>query len=240
MRGILRNGILALAACCGSAVAEPLPIDGTKLEYGPTRFQLMLNGESKGEMYYALEQRGDDVILFEATTMLPDIRESATAVMDGKTFAPKSIVLDGDFSRMIFDTTLTVEDGVISGEYIRKQPSELAKTTRPFTAEIPKDAIFRPAVFGIMPGLPLEEGAVFEFQWFSPLAGALQDVKIEVTGTDTVDTPAGTFDTFVVNLTAPQSNIVYITTAEPRRVVRIDVVGQEMSFDRLPDTAPAP
>ena len=141
-------------------MAAPLPIDSTKLEYGPTRFQLMLNGAPSGEMYYAFEQRDGDIVLHEATTMMPDIRESATAVMDGKTFAPKSIVLDGDFSRMIFDTALNVEDGTISGEYVRKQPADLAKSTRPFSAKLPDDVIFRPAI-----------SYIFEFTFIIILAG---------------------------------------------------------------------
>ena len=130
--------------------------------------------------------------------------------MDGKTLAPKSIVLDGDFSRMIFDTTLKVENGTISGEYVRKQPADLAKSTRPFSAELPDDVIFRPAIFGVIPGLPLDVGAHWELQWFSPLAASLQDVKLEVTGIETVDTAAGTFETYAVYITAPQSNIAYV------------------------------
>ena len=234
MRCIVLAGLIALATFGGAAVAEPLPIDSSKLEYGPARFQLMLNGEPKGEMYYALEQRDGDIVLHEATTMLPDIRESATAVMDGETFAPKSITLDGDFSRMIFDTTLNVKDGKISGEYIRKQPSALAKTTHPFSADLPDDVIFRPAIFGVVPGLPLNVGARWALQWFSPLAASLQDVTLEVTGIETVDSAAGRFETYTVYITAPQSNIAYVTTEAPHRVVRIDVIGQEMYFDRLP------
>ena len=237
MRNLFLKGSFVLAAWVGIAHAEPLPIDGSKLEYNPTRFQLILDGEHKGEMYYELERRDGDILLHEATTLMPDIRESATAVMDGETFAPKSIVLDGDFSRTIFDTTLEVKNGVITGEYVRKQPTDIAKTPRPFSAEMPDGVIFRPAAFGLMPGLPLEEGAVFDFTWFSPLAGAMQDVKLEVTGIETVVTPAGEFETYAVYLTAPQANIVYITTSEPRRIVRIDVIGQDMRFERLPDAA---
>ena len=75
MRRICLAGLMTAAMLGGVAVAEPLPIDSTKLEYGPTRFQLMLNGAPNGEMYYALEQRNDDIVLHEATTMMPDIRE---------------------------------------------------------------------------------------------------------------------------------------------------------------------
>ncbi len=130
-----------------------------------------------------------------------------------------------------------MEAGEISGEYVRKQPLEISKTTHPFSAELPEGVIFRPAIFGVIPGLPLEVGAQWTFQWFSPLAASLQDVKIEVTGIETIDNAAGSFETFAVYITAPQSNIAYVTTEEPRRVVRIDVIGQEMVFDRLPSVS---
>ena len=227
--------MLALGAIIQSAAAEPLPADPSKVEYGPIRFDLVHHGRSAGEMFYSMERRDGDIVLHDATTLLPHTRESGTAVIDAETFAPRSMVVDGDFDRTIFDGELTFENNKATGLYRIKRPDETAKTDRPFEADLPDGAILRASIFGLVAGLPLADGAEFEFKWFNTLAGAVQDAKIVVTGRQTVETPAGEFETFVLDLQATPQNTIYVTVAEPRKVVRIDVVGQDMRFERLAD-----
>lgn len=233
MRNVFQIGITFFAATTVAASADPLPIDISKVEYGPIRFQLVQNDEVKGEMYYELEQRGDEFVIHDGTTLLPDVRESLTAVIDAETLALKSIVLDGDFSRTILDADLQFGDGKATGVYTLKRPADVAKTERPFDMEIPKNAIFRGSFFGLSPGLPLEAGANFTFTWFAPLAQGFADVTFAVTGVETVQVPAGEFETFVGEVKAQPENVIYITTQAPHRVVRIDVPGQNMRFERL-------
>lgn len=234
------TGLTGLIAAMGlqTASADPLPVDADSLEYGPIRFQLIHHGEKAGEMFYQLERRGDDILVHDGTTLLPDVRESLTGVFDAQTLAPKSLVMDGDFSRTILDATLTFAEGKASGVYAVKRPDETAKTDNPFEAEAPHNAILRPAFFGLAGGLPLEDGASFSFKWFAVFSQAYMDATFTITGRKTVETPAGRFETYVGELKAQPENVLYLTVEKPHKVVRIDVIGQDMVFERLAD-APA-
>ncbi len=91
----------------------------------------------------------------------------------------------------------------------------------------------RLAVVGLVAALPLTEGYEFAMPWFNTMANASEDVRIAVTGVETVTTPAGTFEAYKVELRGSQpENIVYVSTALPRKIVHIDVIGQPMHFLR--------
>lgn len=232
--------LITIAAATGlqAAAAQPLPVDVERVEYGPIHFQLIQHGEKAGAMYYELERRGEDILVHDGTTLLPHVRESLTGSFDAQTLAPKSILVDGDFNRTVLDIDLSFADGKASGVYAVKRPNEIAKTETPFELDAPGDAILRPAFFGLASGLPLEEGARYSFKWFAPLSQAYMDATFTITGTKIVETPAGEFETYVGELKAQPENVLYLTISEPHKVVRIDVPGQNMVFERLPD-APA-
>lgn len=238
MRNAFQFGMTLFAATTVAASADPLPVDISKIEYGPIRFQLVQDDEVKGGMYYEIERRDNDLVIHDGTTLMPDVRESLTAVIDAATLAPKSIVVDGDFSRTIFDADLQFTDESVSGAYTLKQPADIAKTARPFEMEMQDDAILRASFFGLSAGLPLEVGASYAFSWFSTLARNFAPATFSITGVETIEVPAGAFEIFVGELKAQPENVIYITTQAPHRVVRIDVIGQDMRFERLP--APTP
>ncbi|WDI31800.1 DUF3108 domain-containing protein [Hyphococcus flavus] len=229
-------GLIGAGVCvwAGAAMADPLPVDRDKVEFGEMTFRLMLAGEEKGEMFYALEQRDDVLVLHDGSTMMPSTRESLTAVFDAETLAPRSIVLDADFSRTVLDADLEFTGGKATGLYRIKQPDQLDKTDRPFDLEIPEHTVFRGSVFGLASGLPLEEGDVYNIKWFASLAGAVQDVELAVEGEETVTVPAGEFETIKLHVKAQPENMIYVTKASPRRIVRIDVIGMDMVFERMP------
>lgn len=236
----MRPMILAavgMAASLQAVAAQPLPVDLDGVEFGPIRFQLIQNGAETGAMYYELERRGDDILVHDGTTLLPDVRESLTGVFDAATLAPKSLLIDGDFSRTILDIDLTFTDGKASGVYAVKRPTETEKTENPFEVGAPENAILRPAFFGLAGGLPLEDGASFDFKWFAALSQSYMDATFSITGRKTIETPAGEFETFVGALKAQPENVLYLTTSKPHKVVRIDVPGQNMVFERLPDAS---
>lgn len=238
MRNSTLLGLSVLAASAGAAAADPLPVDISKVEFGPVRFQLIQHEKVAGEMFYELERRGDEIVIHDGTTLLPDVRESLTAVIDADTLAPKSIVLDGDFSRTILDADLQFNGEKVSGDYVLKRPADTAKTKTPFDMDMLPDAVLRASFFGLSTGLPLEEGVSYTFPWFSSLARNFAQATFTVTGAKTIEVPAGEFETFIGELKAQPENVIYITTETPHRVVRIDVIGQDMRFERLP--APAP
>uniref|UniRef100_UPI0035C773BD DUF3108 domain-containing protein n=2 Tax=Hyphococcus sp. TaxID=2038636 RepID=UPI0035C773BD len=227
-------GGLAAIVTAGHALAASLPVDLNGVEFAPVRFQLLQHGENVGEMFYSMERRDGEIVIHDGTTMLPDIRESGTLVIDADTLLPKRVVIDGDFSRTVLDIDLAFDGRKGAGVYRIKRPSETEKTDRPFEIDLPEGAVARASIFGLMAGLPVREGASFAFQWFNELGGALADAELVVEGRKTIEVPAGVFETYEIKLNAQPANVVYLTVEAPHKLVRIDVPGQDMKFERLP------
>lgn len=225
-------GLAALAAPL-AAGAEPFPVDLSQVDYGPAHYQLIHHGEKAGEMFFAMERNDGVIVLHEGTTLLPDVRESGTVVVDAETLLPKRIVIDADFSRTILDIDLTFDGRNGTGIRKFKRPTDVEKAERPFEIELPKDVIARTSMFGFVSGLPWRDGAAFKFQWFAELGGVVADAELVVAGRETISVPSGEFETFKVNLIAEPANVLYVTTSKPHRIVRIDVPAQDMRFERL-------
>lgn len=237
MPDLLRVPAVMFGLVASTAFAHALPpVDTSNILIGEARFELIQHEKSSGSMYYATRIEDGFYIVDDTTILLPDIRETATFVADSETFEIRSVSVDGDFNRQILDAELVFSDGRLVGEYGIRNPGDYSKRKIAFDQEIPAGTIPRAMIFGIISGMPMDESSVHEFKWFSALGGVVDDVKISVRGRETVTVPAGTFEVFCVDIDANPHNIAYVTVAEPRQVVRIDVPDQDMRFELLPAT----
>ncbi len=227
----LGSGIVAQA----EAGALP-PIDAEQIQTGEWKFKLIQHEKEAGEWIYTVERDDDVIVIHDGSSLFPSIRESGTLVIDAKTYAPISISMDGDFNRQVIEAELTWEDGRVTGEYRRKAPGDRMKTVLAYDEAVPEGSIMRWSIFALLPGMPMDEGSEYMLKWFSVMSRSFADIKISVGGIETVETSAGTFETHKVTVDATPKNIAYITTSLPRRIVRVDVVGQDMYMERLPDS----
>jgi hypothetical protein len=231
-RQLFAVSLVAGAVAGGAAWADGLPpIDAAQILNEPLRYVLIHHGKEAGEMFYAAEKRDDIYVVHDGTTLFPNIRESVTISFDAGTYAPRSLNMDADFNRSILEAQLVWADGHVKGEYRRKRPDELSKTVIPLDAEAPDGSILRGAIFALLPGMPMEVGAEYAFKWFTSMSGSFDDVKVQVGDIETVETLGGSFETYKVTIDAKPRNIAYVTTSAPRKIVRIDVVGQDMRFE---------
>jgi len=234
----IRTLIFAAAAGLGASAASAAPpFDKAAAPLGDATFQLKQDGVVKGQMVFNTRIQDGDYIIDEATAMEPDIKETGTFVLDSDTFAPKRIIIDADFSGNILDADLRVENGKISGDYRAKPPGAIEKKVTPVEIELPEGVVTRASMFGLVSALPLTEGASFPVTWFSSLSGRMQDITVVVEGAETIETPAGTFESHKVRFKdATPENVIYVAK-EKRQVVRIDVPSMKMQFERLPAAA---
>lgn len=74
--------------------------------------------------------------------------------------------------------------------------------------------------------MPLEPGFSTSLQVFSPQQQTVRTARFEVTGTETMETPAGTFETYVVDVTVGDDAItgtVHLHTEVPHHVVKTEL-----------------
>ena len=92
---------------------------------------------------------------------------------------------------------------------------------------LPEGTIEANQLTAVIPALALADGATFSLSVFDASENSLKPYAIRVDGMETVTVPAGSFDVFKVVVTGgPFPTAMYVTQATPRRIVRIEIVGQ--------------
>jgi hypothetical protein len=82
--------------------------------------------------------------------------------------------------------------------------------------------------------LPLTEGYTATLRTFNVQQQQVRPMRVEVTGTETIEVPAGSFDTYVVELSALDggdagTGTYYVMQAAPHHVVRSETnLGAQM------------
>jgi hypothetical protein len=74
--------------------------------------------------------------------------------------------------------------------------------------------------------MPLEPGFATTLRAFSEQQQKVQTLSFEVTGTETVETGSGTFDTYVVEMSSSDGNTegtMHLRTAAPHHVVKAEM-----------------
>ena len=226
-----------LLAAVAASLASPLAasdwradIDMSRADLSEMKLVLMNEGKEAGRMVYAWRKEGDTYVINDLTEMKPNIFETAVGVIDAKTFQPLS--MDIDFAigaaKMIVD--LDWDGDHVTGTRTISRPEQVDKVTK---SDAKVTAPLRLSIFGLISALPLREGYEVSLPWYNVMGGVQEDIRLVTVGSEIIETPAGTFDTFKVEIKgATPENIVYVTKSLPHKTVRIDVVGQPMMFLR--------
>lgn len=205
-------------------------VDFSRADLQPFSMVLIKDGVAAGSMAYSMRLDGNTYIIEDRTEMEPNILETATGVLDAATLMPRTVDIDfavGE-NRTVFD--FEWNNSVLSGEVTISQ-SEQPERIVPVNSN--DNAVLRMAVFGIISALPLADGFQTELPWFNTLSNKTETVQIIHAGQETIKTPAGTFKAHKVNLKGgTPENIIHVSTALPQKIVRIDVVGQPLHFER--------
>jgi hypothetical protein len=118
---------------------------------------------------------------------------------------------------------------------LRFTESTVSGTLEIATRTVPVDLALEGAVFdegagrdALLASLPLAEGYEGAFRVFELLTQKVRPMKVAVTGSDTVTTGAGTFETWVVSVspldgTEAGTATLHVTRAAPHVVVRATI-----------------
>ncbi len=209
-------------------------IDMDRADVSKFSMKMINDGADVGSMTYGWQQDGNTYVIKDRTEMQPNILETATGVIDARSLLP--ISNDIDFAvgkdRTVFDVEW--QEGALKGEVVMQKEGGDPRIVDVSNADHPASAL-RLSIFGLIAGLPLREDFSVSLPWYNTLSNTVETITLAHTGFETVETPAGTFETHKVHIqNGTPENMVYVTTTLPQRIVRIDVLGQPMHFERLP------
>ncbi len=231
------------AAALSLALSVPAPaetnswqklMDMERADMREFSMRMINEGQEAGSMTYAWHRNGDTYVISDRTEMQPNILETAKGVIDATTFLPISNEIDFAVgaSRTVYHVAWN--NGARSGAVKINQEGQAPRTVDVSDPNQP-DSIIRLSIFGVIAAMPLAENFSVELPWYNTLSNAVENVTLAHVGFETVETPAGTFETHKVHIqNGTPENIVYLTRSLPQRVVRIDVLGRPMHFERLP------
>lgn len=77
----------------------------------------------------------------------------------------------------------------------------------------------------------LSPGAVITVPYFNAMTGSVGNVTYTVTGTEEVTVPAGTYQTYRVEIAGPQQMVVFVRTEAPHITVKQEFVGQPVTLE---------
>ncbi len=127
---------------------------------------------------------------------------------------------------------LAVARGAIRGIAIR--PARTGADTVAVDTAFAPGTIPSDLLQALVPALPLSAGARFTLRTIDLGSLGPSTVSVSVTGTETVHVPAGSFPTFRVSVTGTAGGVTYfVTTDRPRRVVKVETSGQQLTFELI-------
>ncbi len=194
---------------------------------------LFNGGERDGFMRLGWIKTEDGVILYDRT-MMPSAEVYETLAFNlTPSLEFDTVHLEFHRGTTYMNLDLEFADGRMTGNRVILRLEDVE--THPVDAEVPAGTLPRPVAF-LMPLVMGEaEGTAESFHWYGPLGNAFADVTVTAYPGGEISTPAGDFDTIRYEIRGGlPDNDVYVTRGDNRRVVRIDVVGQDMQFLAVP------
>lgn len=196
------------------------------------RMILVSEGIEVGAMEYGWTRIGDRYLVEDRTHMAPNVLETASALIDGRSFLPHTVAVKFSRGDNLTNVDLRWTGGMRLGQITSRQTGG-EETVRDIRLAADVDAPLRMAAFGLVAALPLKDNYQTRFNWFNTMANRTEQVDVITRGRVRVKVPAGIYEAYRVELRGvTPENILYISTKRPRQIVRIDVVGRDMYFLR--------
>ena len=209
-----------------------IPIDWNHLKSGVEHY-IMYNAQGKkvGSMDVETDINGETVT-YKDISQFDDgsVYEEAIFVIDRATLGTKKVDIRMTTNRGEYEIDLSLKENLVLGSY--KITQNGAENIIVVDSLMNFDAVrIEPYLF--IKAFDWSSGETIELNIFAPLQGAVARTSLEYKGLETITTGLGTFEAFHYLLNGngviPSNN--FWVDKETRKVVRIDVVGQELNID---------
>jgi len=218
-----------LAAASGSAAAQsPVLINYAALTARSDSFVVMVQGNPLGFQRTVIERTETGFRVIDDVQIGP-IMNQHTEVELGPDGAIRSTRQTGQVRGQNANIEIAYGDGRAKGT--ATIPSAAGPVTTTIDTTIAAGSIDDNLLTALLPAMDWSTSASFTVPMFLSGKGYVQSVTLTVRGTETMTVPAGTFEVYRVDLSGGQAPIaMYVTTALPRRLVKIAPQGTPIEF----------
>jgi len=157
------------------------------------------------------------------------IMEQHTEVELGADGSMRSTRQTGQVRGQSASIEIVYHDGRAKG--LATIPSVAGSVTTTIDTTVTAGAIDDNLITALIPAMEWSPGASFTVPVFLSGKGHVQSLTLTVKGTEMMTVPAGTFEVYRIDLSGGQAPVaMYVTTATPRRLVKIAPQGAPIEF----------
>lgn len=197
----------------------PADFDPAALVARSDSFAFVSGGAAIGGQRLTLERVAEGWRFTESTRIGERMRQETTLLL-GPDLAPVSVRQTGSAMDDSMGTALDYEGGRVTGGSRTPSP-EGRMVEKVIDLEVPAGVVDDNALQPLLPALAWSPGSAWAVRVFSGGRAEVVDVVLSVTGVETVEVPAGTFETYRVEAQREEAPAVFwITTSKPHVVVK--------------------
>jgi len=209
-------------------------LQASRIRRGTFGYSLRIQEKPLGEMTMTVESTGDGGVRIREE-MKGQISRTATYEMTGD-LSPVSSSMEASMGPVSLGRDLTYEGARVTGEAtVPDRSDQGGGSGMPSTRRVSVDTTLAEGTLdasmntAAVLASPLSEGFELQAPVFSPGQG-VNSLDVTVTGRETVEVPAGSFETWSVDLEGPeQTATIYVTREAPHLMVKQEVAGQPVT-----------
>jgi hypothetical protein len=214
-----------------TVAAESLPFDVSKLVARTDSFSILVQGNPFGYQKSTLAKAADEFQYVEESQIGPILTQKTEVTLSG-TGEVRKVTQAGKVQGQDVKIDVVVADGRATGSATTPGPQGMNTVT--VDTEVPAGIIDDNGLTALLPALPWTADATWSFPVLSSGEGTVKTYTLKVTGTESVTVPAGTVETYKVEMSGGQQPVtMYITTAAPHQVMKITVAGAPIEVVRV-------
>jgi hypothetical protein len=204
-------------------------VDVSKLAARTDSFTILVQGNPFGYQKSTLTKSANGWVYADETQIGPIVNQKTEVTFSG-TGETRKVVQSGKVQGQDTKVDVTVADGRATGS--ATTPASQMKSVTVDT-DVPPGIIDDNGLTALIPALPWSADASWSFPVLSSGDGTVKTYSLKVTGTESVEVPAGTFETYKVLMSGGQQPItMYISTAAPHQLVKLTIVGAPIEVVR--------
>jgi hypothetical protein len=214
-----------------TVAAGSLPLDVSKLVARTDSFSILVQGNPFGYQKSTLTKTADGFQYVEESQIGPILTQKTEIALSGAGEV-LTIAQAGKMQGQDTKIDVTVADGHASGSATTPGPQGMRTVT--VDTDVPSGIIDDNGLSALLPALAWSADASWSFPVLSSGDGTVKTYTLKVAGTESVTVPAGTAETYKVELSGGQQPVtMYITTAAPHRIMKITVAGAPIEVVRV-------
>jgi zinc protease len=211
-----------------TAQAGALDLDLARLVPARDSFAVMVQGNPMGWQRTQLEKSGAGFTWREETQIGAFVQQSTTVAMAGDATV-LSVAQQGKTQGKDTHINVTYAAGRVKGEaLVAAQP---AFKTLAIDTVVAPGTVDDNSIQALLPALRWSPAAKWTMSVFAAGQNSQVTMNLAVKGVETVQVPAGSFETYRAEMTGGPATVnFFVTTAAPHRLVKVTLVGAPLEF----------